>query len=210
MAVVILEKRLVHFDVFRHNDGTFQCPERRMRLIPEVSLANAADLITGIRNGDCEARSRFRIMYSDGIQFLLGRQLGETHLQFAVEEVLVTVLDSVRQGRVRESRELDAYVLAVVRRCIAMHRSRLGVVSSMAARAPEREIGTRASEAMVGLLKSIPEREREALTRYYLYGQTEDEISTALGLVEGGFHLCKARFRTTAMKTLRQLLRRLS
>jgi DNA-directed RNA polymerase specialized sigma24 family protein len=149
-------------------------------------------------------------MYSDGIQFLLGRQLGEMHLQFAVEEVLVAVLDSVRQGRVRETRGLDAYVLAAVRRCIAIHRSRLGVASSMAARDPEREIGTRASEAMVCLLKSIPEREREALTRYYLYGETEDEISTALNLAEGELHLCKARFRTTAMKTLRQLLRRLS
>ena len=63
---------------------------------------------------------------------------------------------------------------------------------------------------MVLLLKSIPKRESEAFTRYYLYGQTEDEISTALELVEGEFHLCKARFRTTAMKTLRQLLRRLS
>ena len=101
-----------------------------MRLISEVRLANATDLITGIQNGDCEARSRFRIMYSDGIQFLLGRHLGEKYLQLAVEEVLAAVLGAVRQGRVRETRELDAYVLAVVRRCIAIRRSRLGVVSS--------------------------------------------------------------------------------
>jgi len=57
------------------------------------------DLITGIQDGDADAEFTFRLMFADGVRFLMARQLADGSVQCAVEEVLMTVIEETRHAK---------------------------------------------------------------------------------------------------------------
>jgi RNA polymerase sigma factor (sigma-70 family) len=59
---------------------------------------------------------------------------------------------------------------------------------------PEQEaIGRQKTQLMVQVLEEISPRDREILTRFYLYGQSQDEICREMQLTETQFRLLKSR-----------------
>jgi hypothetical protein len=163
-------------------------------------------LIADIQNGHVEAELTFRLIFADGVRFLMARQLAEGNLQCAVEEVLTTVLEEIRLGQPTYS-HLGAHVLAVVRGQIALRGYRFGRASGSVVRSSDRATEPEASEAIARLLKTLPDWEREAFVRYYALEQTEREVCTVMRLTVAEFRACRRWLRDKVRRTLRPLLR---
>jgi RNA polymerase sigma-70 factor, ECF subfamily len=54
------------------------------------------------------------------------------------------------------------------------------------------------------VLRSLPERDREVLTRFYLYDQTPEQICTDLRLTETQFRLTKSRAKSRYTELVRR------
>jgi len=163
------------------------------------------DLIAGIQNGDAEAEFTFRLIFAEGVRFLMARQLVDGNLQCAVEEVLMTVLEEIRRRHPTYS-HLGAHVLAAVRGQIALNRRRPAGAFDSLARSADAAAELKASKAFARLLKTLPDWKREAFVRYYVWEQTESDVCAVMRLTLAEFRDCKRWLRDKVRRTLRPLL----
>jgi RNA polymerase sigma factor (sigma-70 family) len=145
-------------------------------------------------------------LFSTGIRFLLYRQLGPQDLDDKVHDVFVIITQAICNGDLREPERLMGYVHTVVRRQVASHidravyqrRNRVDVdfqesVSDQRPN-PEREAIERENMGLaMRILKSIPKRDREVLTRFYLNEESAEEICRKMDLTGTQFRLIKSR-----------------
>jgi RNA polymerase sigma-70 factor (ECF subfamily) len=145
-------------------------------------------------------------LFSTGIRFLLYRQLGPQDLDDKVHDVFVIITQAICNGDLREPERLMGYVHTVVRRQVASHidravyqrRNRVDVdfqesVSDQRPN-PEREAIERENMGLaMRILKSIPKRDREVLTRFYLNEESAEEICRQMDLTGTQFRLIKSR-----------------
>ena len=109
-------------------------------------------------------------------------------------------------GRLREPDRLMGYVRTVLRRQVAMHidhavtarRNQLSIDPSMTLSDhhpdPERRVIEQENqEVALGMLGSLPKRDREVLVRFYLGEQTPEQICRDMNLTETQFRLIKSR-----------------
>jgi RNA polymerase sigma factor (sigma-70 family) len=145
-------------------------------------------------------------MLSTGIRFLLYRQLGPHDLDDKVHDVFVIVTEAICNGELREPERLMGYVHTVVRRQVASHidravnlrRNRVDMDFQEALSDhrpdPEREAIARENFGLaMRVLKSIPKRDREVLTRFYLDEEPAEEICRIMDLTDTQFRLIKSR-----------------
>lgn len=98
------------------------------------------------------------------------------------------------------------FVRTIARRQVAAHidsavherRERadidLGALIPDQATSPEQNLlHSESVELMQRILRGIPERDREILTRFYLQEQTQEQICAEMGLSETQFRLLKSR-----------------
>lgn len=176
---------------------------------PEPGLQGPSDwshLVERIRDGDPSGMEEMYKMFSTGIRFLLYRQLGPQDLDDKVHDVFVIITQAICNGELREPERLMGYVHTVVRRQVASHidravhlrRNRVDVdfqesVSDQRPD-PEREAIERESLGLaMRILQSIPKRDREVLTRFYLNEEPAEEICRNMDLSETQFRLIKSR-----------------
>jgi len=163
-------------------------------------------VVEGIRRGDNAAVEELYAVFAKGIRFLLWRQLGQQDLDDRVHDIFLMVVQSIQRGEVREPERLMGYVRTIVRRQAAgyiedaMNARRKQICIDSAApirdRAlnPERlAIEEQNSEVAMRVLRSLPERDREVLVRFYLKEQTPERICADLNLTETQFRLIKSR-----------------
>ena len=144
--------------------------------------------------------------FSTGIRFLLYRQLGPQDLDDKVHDVFVIITEAICNGELREPDRLMGYVHTVVRRQVASHidraihlrRCKVDVdfqeFVSDKRPDPEREAIERQNLGLaMRVLRSIPKRDREVLTRFYLDEEPVEEICRAMDLSETQFRLIKSR-----------------
>jgi RNA polymerase sigma factor (sigma-70 family) len=159
-----------------------------------------------IRDRDPSAMEELYKMFSTGIRFLLYRQLGPQDLDDKVHDVFVIITEAICNGELREPERLMGYVHTVVRRQVASHidraihlrRNRVDVdfQESVSDKRPdpEREAINRENLGLaMRVLQSIPKRDREVLTRFYLNEESVDEICQNMDLSETQFRLIKSR-----------------
>lgn len=145
-------------------------------------------------------------MFSTGIRFLLYRQLGPQDLDDKVHDIFVIIIQAICNGDLREPERLMGYVHTVVRRQVASHIDRavqmrrnyvdLDFQDSVSDRRPdpERAAIERQNHGMaMSVLQCIPKRDREVLTRFYLYEQSPEQICADMVLTETQFRLIKSR-----------------
>jgi RNA polymerase sigma-70 factor, ECF subfamily len=175
--------------------------------VPAVqSPSNWPGLVERIRARDPSAMEELYKMFSTGIRFLLYRQLGPQDLDDKVHDVFVIITEAICNGELREPDRLMGYVHTVVRRQVASHidraihlrRNRVDVdfQESVSDKRPdpEREAINRETLGLaMRVLQSIPKRDREVLTRFYLNEESVDEICQNMGLSETQFRLIKSR-----------------
>jgi RNA polymerase sigma-70 factor (ECF subfamily) len=170
------------------------------------SPSNWPSLVERIRARDPSAMEELYKMFSTGIRFLLYRQLGPQDLDDKVHDVFVIITEAICNGELREPERLMGYVHTVVRRQVASHidraihlrRNRVDVdfQESVSDKRPdpEREAINRENLGLaMRVLQSIPKRDREVLTRFYLNEESVDEICQNMDLSETQFRLIKSR-----------------
>jgi RNA polymerase sigma-70 factor (ECF subfamily) len=177
---------------------------------PKPSGSNSIALVEGILAEDQVSGERLFATYKRGLVFFFTRQLGPQQAEDLASETLTIVWEAVRAGSVREPERLPGFVMTVARRlgCRVIEEriaSRQGespidhdpeVFNGLwdLAESPEDTLLRSQQEtAMLKVLQSLSEREREVLERFYLHEQSPERIQTEMGMTETQFRLTKSR-----------------
>jgi len=159
-----------------------------------------AALAEGIRNNDEVAVKQFYDIFKHGFRYLVKRQLGSFDLEDSVHDCVLAVMTAVRKGSVREPERFVGFVHTIVKRHIANRiavkisaRSEddiksIALVHSTFPSPETQAIRTEAKIIARRVLDSLGDRDRDVLRRFYLLGQTEEQIRRDLDL---SFHVFK-------------------
>lgn len=164
------------------------------------------EIVERIRAGDQNAMAKLYETFGRGIRYYLSRQLGAQEIDDKVHDTFLVVLGAIQRGDLREPERLMGFVRTVVRRQVASHIDRLvderrdkteagdGFVLADDRVDPEGDALRRERvEIMKEVLHSISRRDREILTRFYLYEQPQEQICREMGLSGTQFRLLKSR-----------------
>ncbi len=163
------------------------------------------EVVENVRSGHPDGLDQlynvFRILSAS-----LRRQIGFRDFDDRVHDMFIMVAEAIREGRLREPEALTSYIHGVARLSLCSNiglRSRHDRLSGSLRhwvmmrrqdRTPEQALADRERVAMMrDLLASLPEREREILTRFYLDEQPKEVICQEMGLTETQFRLSKSR-----------------
>ena len=161
-------------------------------------------------------------MFSRGVRFYLYRHLGLREIDDKVHDLFLIILQAIHTGELREPDRLMGYIRTVVRRQTAGYIIRsvkdrkeqvdldptLGVIDE-SHNPEESAIWDQHAKLMRELLASVPGRDREILTRFYIQGQAQEEICEKMGLSITQFRLLKSRAKARFGElSRRKLLRR--
>ncbi|MEJ5369942.1 MAG: sigma-70 family RNA polymerase sigma factor [Bryobacteraceae bacterium] len=173
---------------------------------PPQGSSRWTQLVDGIRGGDSTAIEELYRLFGRGIRFFLCRHLGVQDLDDRVHDTFLLVVRSIQNGGLRDPERLMGFVRTIVRRQIAAY-----IEEAVQSRREQAELdyGSRVADyrndpearilreqrvqLMLEVLRSISPRDREILTRFYLYEQTPEQICEEMGLTETQFRLLKSR-----------------
>jgi RNA polymerase sigma-70 factor (ECF subfamily) len=163
-------------------------------------------LVERIRTGDPSGLEELYGVFTSGIRFYLCRELGPQDLDDKIHDAFLTITQSIRRGDLREPERLMGYVRTVIRRQVAAHigsavearRNRVDADQGAFLRDyqpdPERKVIERQNiDLAMRVLNSLPRRDRELLTRFYLQEQSPRQICRDMSLTETQFRLTKSR-----------------
>lgn len=167
---------------------------------------NWQGLVERIHAGDESGMEELYRLFGRGIRYYLCRQLGHQELDDKVHDTFVIVVQAIRRGELREPDRLMGFVRTVVRRQVAayiddaVHSRRdelnldLGIRVADRRSNPEQSAAFRQKvELMLEVLRSLSDRDREILTRFYLDEQSQEMICREMVLSETQFRLLKSR-----------------
>src|SRR5580704_949834 len=167
---------------------------------------NWQELVERIHRGEEAGMEELYRLFGRGIRYYLCRQLGHQELDDKVHDTFLIVVQAIRRGELREPERLMGFVRTVVRRQVAayidevVHSRRdelnldVGVRVADPRNNPEQSAAFRQKvEFMRGILRSLSERDREILTRFYLEEQSQELICKDMNLSETQFRLLKSR-----------------
>ncbi len=209
--------------------------ERRTDADPtnDFSAERWIGLVDRIRSSEASAMEELYRVFSRGIRYYLCRHLGPQELDDKVHDTFLIVVQAIQSGGLREPEKLMGFVRTVVRRQVAafidtaVHTRRDfadlelgGTVADGGANPEQQLLREERSNLMLKVLRGISRRDREILTRFYLYEQTQAQICEEMALTETQFRLLKSRAKTrfaelgrkriTPAKLPEQLLRKSS
>lgn len=163
-------------------------------------------LVEQIRAGDADAMTELYRTFSRGIRYYLCRQLGTQDLEDKLHDTFLIVVQAIQRDELRDPEKLMGFVRTVVRRQVAayiddaVHTRRDFTDLEVGGRVPDvrgnpeqRAIHDEKSEIMSKVLGGISRRDREILTRFYLYEQSQEQICQEMELSETQFRLLKSR-----------------
>jgi RNA polymerase sigma-70 factor, ECF subfamily len=164
------------------------------------------ELVARIRAGDNSGLEDLYGLFARGIRFYLCRQLGPQELDDKVHDAFLIVVQAIKRGDLREPERLMGFVRTVVRRQVAayiddvVHSRReelhldVGVRVADGRNNPEQDAAFQQKvEFMTSILRTLSDRDREILTRFYLDEQTQEQICEEMSLTETQFRLLKSR-----------------
>ncbi len=163
-------------------------------------------LVQKIQTGDQQGMEELYKIFSRGVKFYVWRHLGTRDLDDRIHDIFLLVVEAIRNGDLRDPDKLLAFVRTVVRRQvagqikgIARQRQRETALDTKAYLAvdpdnPEAQAMARERvEIMKEVLDGISPRDREILTRFYLRGQSEEQICREMDLTHNQFRMLKYR-----------------
>src|SRR6185295_20418705 len=171
-----------------------------------VDGQNWLALVENIRNGEDGGMEELYRVFSRGVRYYLCRQLGPQDLDDKVHDTFLIVVQAIQRDELREPERLMGFVRTVVRRQVAAQIDRavqlrreqadMEATTLLSDRrdSPEEAAIAREHEHMAEVvLRSISERDRDILTRFYLKEQSQEEICLEMNLSETQFRLLKSR-----------------
>jgi RNA polymerase sigma-70 factor (ECF subfamily) len=174
--------------------------------LPPIVSPNWAPLVARIQDGDQQAMAELYKTFSRGIRYYLCRHLGSQELEDKVHDTYLIVVQAIQRGELRDPEKLMGFVRTVVRRQVAAH---IDAAVHYRKEMADLEVGARVADnrsnpeqvaireertkLMMRVLRGISDRDREILTRFYLYEQPQEQICEEMGLTETQFRLLKSR-----------------
>jgi RNA polymerase sigma-70 factor (ECF subfamily) len=172
----------------------------------EESGIRWASLVERIRSGDESSVEELYTTFARGIRYYLCRHLGAQELDDKVHDTFLIVLQAIQNGSLREPERLMGFVRTIVRRQVAafidetVQTRKDQADIEVGARVPDsgsnperRVIDDEKSQIMYEILRGISSRDREILTRFYLYEQSPEQICGEMRLSDTQFRLLKSR-----------------
>ncbi|MGA2434815.1 MAG: sigma-70 family RNA polymerase sigma factor [Bryobacteraceae bacterium] len=163
-------------------------------------------LVRRIHAGEAGGMEQLYSIFSRGIRYYLCRQLGPQDLDDKVHDTFLIVVQAIRRGELRSPERLMGFVRTVVRRqvaahidhCVQIRREQTDLETGFAVwdrhNNPEEDaIARQRREIMTNVLRSVSRRDRDILTRFYLLGESQEQICAEMGLSETQFRLLKSR-----------------
>lgn len=169
------------------------------------NLPTFAEVVENVQKGTPEGLEQlyrvFRMLSGS-----LRRQIGYQDFEDRMHDIFLVVVESIRDGKLREPGALPSYIHGIARLSLC---STIGVrvrherlsgslrywVSTRSGKmTPEEALSEKErTEIMRNLLASLSAKEREILTRFYLYEQTKEQICEEMNLTDTQFRLAKSR-----------------
>lgn len=165
-----------------------------------------AALVERIQAGDPSGVEELYKLFERGVRFYFCRRFGTTDVDDKVHDSFVIVLEAIKRGELREPERLMGFVRTVIRRQAAAYiesvvqerrtEAELTEVLPIPDQAPspeEQVIAREKIEIMKQVLREVSPRDREILTRFYLLGQSPQQICAEMNLTHTQFRLLKSR-----------------
>jgi RNA polymerase sigma factor (sigma-70 family) len=165
----------------------------------------AAALVRGIRREEPTALARLYAelnLWSGGIA---AQGVEAADVEDLISNTFVSVVDSVRAGRLRDPNALFGFARTVLNRAVISHAQALSrrrpmvdlesedTVRGKSAGPDQILLARERSDAFLRAFLSLRAKDREILVRFYLSDQTESQISEAMGLTATQYRLLKSR-----------------
>jgi RNA polymerase sigma-70 factor, ECF subfamily len=174
--------------------------------VPEETYNEWITLVDRIQRGEIDGMAELYQLFSKGIRFYLCRQLGPQELDDKVHDTFLVVVQAIRRGELREPQRLMGFVRTVVRRQVAAHidkvvhdrRDQAEIDQNLKVIDPrenpeESAIFEQRNKIIRRVLDELSPRDREILTRFYLYEQSQERICAEMSLTDTQFRLLKSR-----------------
>src|SRR5260370_33841779 len=165
-----------------------------------------AGLVGRIWNGDSNGIESLYVWLNRGVRSSLRWTLGPQNYEDRLHEVLIVVVEAIRQGQLRDPASLEGFVRTVarrmasaeIRRSVDSRRRYVEVDLCLAAAPTESRPEARAAlldraGVTLKLLDCLKSRDPEILTRFYLNEQSPAEICGSMHLSPTQFRLFKSR-----------------
>ena len=179
----------------------------------------AADLVRRIEDGDRDAEAEFIERYRRGVAVIVARaSRDQTPVEDLCQDVLITALQKIRAGALRDSERLSGFVAGLARMVVIEHFRKEHSRSAIDARLPpppraeapavvdqllQQERAT-IVRAVLGELES--DRDRQILFRFYIAEDDKDRICRDLQLTALHFNRVLFRARERYRELYRQWL----
>ena len=153
-------------------------------------------VVEQIRNG---SESAVEDMYKSlrSIYFFFKREMGPDQADDAYHNLIIDLVGAIRSGAIRKPEALPAYATTIARRMVSMYlrgaiRARRTpdlehLVLIAPSPSPEQLAARSEREAIAErILTALPPQGREILVRFYVNGESEEEIRASMGISPKG------------------------
>ena len=165
-----------------------------------------AALVERTRAGDTFACQELCMVLADAARVGLQWGVDGQGVDDDLQDVVVTLLESIRDGVIRDPERLMGFVRTVTRRRVSHHirtnierRRRLVEMGEMDFPAPQEQSPEAAitqrerAESLQRVLRLLSALDREILTRFYFEEQDQEQICREMGITFTQFRLYKSR-----------------
>jgi len=168
--------------------------------------ANCADLVCRVRRGDESGAEDLYHTVTGNARARLRRNVDPHLVEDGLHDIVVTVLEAIQVGALREPERLMGFVRTVTQRQVAAHirsnmarRRRLTPLNLMelacsSDHSPEAAFVQRErTDSLRRVLRRLRARDREILIRFYYHEQDANQICEEMNLTTTQFRLFKSR-----------------
>ena len=173
-----------------------------------------ADLVARIRRGDKEAESALVQRYSRGVTVIIKQKIQNVpDVEELVQQTFMIAIEKIRHGDLREPERLSGYICGIAERLakVHLHKARLRNFTNIDEIAPlvdsqrgpfEQLLRKEEAEFVRQVIEELRmPRDREIITRYFLYDEDKNSICASLSLTSVQFNRVISR----ALDRLREL-----
>ena len=163
---------------------------------------DAADLVSRIRTGDRQAEAELVERYGRGVMMIVRRQARNAAVSDDLyQDTFRIALEKVRQGDLRESAKLAAFICSVARNLVIEHFRRTvrqeGLTEIAEAERPHysapNQLEALLQQEKAAIVRQVidelpTDRDRQLLYRYYIAEHDKEQICADLGLTSLHFN----------------------
>ena len=191
---------------YRPGGDTYRTPEQWAAVVEQI------------RAGDPAGEEALYATLMGGARFFLRRRTRSHDVDDLVHNLFLTVVDGIRSGKLREPERLMGFVRVILVRQGSAHAKNLAKSGAPLQGEIARElqdpdpgpedllIERQKRDVMRRLIRELRPRDAEVLRRFYLNGENEERIRSAMNLTANQFRLLKSRAKERFSKLVRARL----